>query len=62
LHPQLIGKGGFTALNNSTYTWTATEGSDNKAGNAWPVYFYNGSTNRSVSKTSTSLVRCVRDI
>nr|WP_099465362.1 DUF1566 domain-containing protein [Parabacteroides provencensis] len=60
LHPQLIGKGGFTT--NNDYTWTATEGSDGKAGNAWTVSLYSGSTNRSFSKTNNLYVRCVRDI
>ncbi|SEG19792.1 Lcl domain-containing protein [Parabacteroides chinchillae] len=60
LHPQLVGKGGFIATNNSF--WTATEGSDGKAGNAWAVNLYYGTTNRSIPKTSNYSVRCVRDI
>ncbi|WP_455638368.1 Lcl domain-containing protein [Parabacteroides sp.] len=57
LHPQLVGKGGFTAyLNNSTY-WTATEFT---TGNAWYVGI-SGST-APMAKANTGVARCVRDL
>ena len=58
LHPQLIGKGGFTAFNAGNY-WSATE---SNATNAWIVYFYNGIVYNYFNKTNSYYVRCVRDL
>lgn len=57
LHPQLIGKGSFTAL-STNYYWAATEYT---ATSAWIVSFNNGYVG-SNSKTSSLYVRCVRDL
>lgn len=57
LHPQLIGKGSFTAFDAYGY-WSATESS---ATNAWGVYFGSGSV-FSYNKTDSYFVRCVRDL
>lgn len=57
LHPQLIGKGGFTAF-VASYYWSATEGN---ATNAWYVSFGSGYVNI-YNKTVTYRVRCVRDL
>ncbi|MCL3849853.1 DUF1566 domain-containing protein [Parabacteroides sp. GYB001] len=57
LHPQLIGKGHFTAFFAGGY-WSATEYSTN---NVWRVYFGNGTVGTS-NKTNSFYVRCVRDL
>ena len=57
LHPQLIGKGGFSAF-GANYYWSATE---NLATYAWGVNFTNGDV-LNYNKTSTCRVRCVRDL
>lgn len=57
LHPQLIGKGSFTAF-DANYYWSASE--DNAA-SAWVVNFYGGNVSRT-NKTNSYYVRCVRDL
>lgn len=57
LHPQLIGKGGFTAFYVSNY-WSASEAS---ASYAWLVRFVNGGV-YDRAKTDLPFVRCVRDL
>lgn len=58
LHPQLIGKGNFTAF-TANYYWTATEWTTTAA---CSVSFSNGYMGGN-TKTSTSYyVRCVRDL
>lgn len=57
LHPQLIGKGSFTAF-DANYYWSATE---YNATSAWIVTFYNGYVNN-YNKTNSYYVRCVRDL
>lgn len=57
LHPQLIGKGGFSAFDAYNY-WSATERS---ATDAWNVYFSNGRVTTNF-KSNSYRVRCVRDL
>lgn len=57
LHPQLIGKGSFTAFDANFY-WSASE---YNATTAWGVLFVNGSV-YNYGKTGSSYVRCVRDL
>lgn len=57
LHPQLIGKGGFSAFSASTY-WSSTEGN---ATDAWYLTFSNGYVTWP-SKTGSYYVRCIRDL
>lgn len=57
LHPQLIGKASFTAFNTSSY-WAATEYT---ATSGWAVRFSDGYTS-SNTKTTSTYVRCVRDL
>lgn len=57
LHPQLIGKGGFTAFAATSY-WSATE---NSATYAWYVNFYHGGVYIN-TKANAYRVRCVRDL
>lgn len=57
LHPQLIGKGGFTSFSANFY-WSATE---RTATIAWYMGFHNGDMSF-IDKTGTHSVRCVRDL
>lgn len=57
LHPQLIGKGSFTAFDASN-NWSATE---YNATDAWTVGFFTGSV-YNYDKTNSFYVRCVRDL
>ena len=57
LHPQLIGKGSFTAF-DASYYWSSTE---TNATYAWNVNFSNGYVG-TFSKTDAYRVRCVRDL
>lgn len=57
LHPQLIGKGGFTPF-SATFYWSATERTPTIA---WYAGFHNGDMSF-VDKTGTHNVRCVRDL
>lgn len=57
LHPQLINKASFTAF-SANYYWAATEYTGTSG---WAVRFSDGYTN-SNTKTSSTYVRCVRDL
>ena len=57
LHPQLIGKGSFTAFTATNY-WSSSE---DTATDAWYVSFSNGTVSWP-AKTSVYKVRCVRDL
>ena len=56
LHPQLVGKGGFTGFLGNY--WSAAEDGASKA---WNLNFTDGYVNGSFGKTSSNYVRCVRD-
>lgn len=57
LHPQLIGKGSFTAF-DANYYWSASEYT---ATYAWGVSFSSGYVTN-YGKTTSRFVRCVRDL
>lgn len=57
LKAELEKTSGFTKFNANHY-WSATEANSNTS---WYVYFYNGYTYLTNSKTTTSRVRCVRE-
>lgn len=57
LHPQLIGKEGFSAF-SASYYWSAME---YNANDAWIVDFSKGGVGN-FSKANTYWVRCVRDL
>lgn len=58
LHPQLIGKGGFTAFTAGIY-WSATE---YNATNVWYMSFIHGLVDHYRTKERLGHVRCVRDL
>lgn len=57
LHPQLIGKGSFTALSPNTY-WSSSENDRSRAN---CIGFHNASSS-SYDKVSSFMTRCVRDL
>lgn len=59
LHPQLHGKGSFTAF-NAYYYWSCTEEASDDT-YAWHLIFSSGDTH-SAPKTSGWRVRCIRDL